>query len=195
MPYSIALLLSILLPSLALAASASLSATPNTEPDLAKYRIYRAIPCGGQATFLVDVIPPSWPYVDNTVPSGVETVGYEVTAVDESGNESGRSNHACKTFTITYYKYVTDANGVTWGLVDVGLTPSPKYRVYRNGAFLGHDHDVASDLVLVDGVAYFGGTDGDTQWWVWTEANGWVPVPLPGSDTMAPAAPQNLTAD
>lgn len=198
MSYIIALLLSALLPSLALAASASLSATPNTEPDLAKYRVYRAIPCGTQATFLTDVIPPLWPYVDNTVPTGAETVGYEVTAVDESGNESGRSNHACKAFTATPPTYVesgTDGNGVLWGLVDLGLQPAPKYRIYKDGIdFSAH----ASDLELVAGIAYFHGTEGDQNWYRWDVAtNSWVSVgtALPVSDVTPPSIPQNLVAD
>jgi hypothetical protein len=81
-----------------------------------------------------------------------------------------------------------------WGLVDQGLQPAPKYRIYRNGADFGAH---ASDLTLVNGVAQFHGTDGDTAWYVYVDGTGWqvVQEPKPDLDTTAPAIPQGLKAE
>jgi hypothetical protein len=71
--------------------SVELSWDANTEPDLAGYRIYRALN-GGAFEKIADVneIPA---YSDKPVEAG-KTYRYVVTAVDKSGNESARSSVA-----------------------------------------------------------------------------------------------------
>ena len=167
------------------AETANLTWNPNTEPDLAGYRIYRAIPCGGMATFVLQI--PGVGYSDQTIPSGTQTVGYELSAIDTSGNESARTAQACKAFAIVYYKTVTDAQGVTWGLVGSG----PEYRVYRQGADLqpGDPGNIASDVRVRNGVAEFQGTHGDTSWWMYSDATGWQQV---NEDVTPPAVPAGL---
>jgi hypothetical protein len=69
-------------------ASVELSWNSNTEPDLAGYRVYRSLD-GGAFEKVADVneIPA---YSDHAVERG-KTYRYTVTAMDKSGNESGRS--------------------------------------------------------------------------------------------------------
>jgi hypothetical protein len=71
---------------------ASLSWTPNSEADLAGYSVYRALSDGGAFTRLNAGLLTAPEYEDATVPSGTETVWYQVTATDDSGNESARSS-------------------------------------------------------------------------------------------------------
>jgi hypothetical protein len=69
-------------------ASNELSWDPNTESDLASYRVYRAA-SGGQLEKLADVAPvPA--YSDKAIQKGVE-YRYAVTALDRAGNESQKS--------------------------------------------------------------------------------------------------------
>lgn len=68
--------------------SAELSWERNAEPDLAGYRIYRAVP-NGRFEKIADVgALPS--YRDSTVEHG-KTYRYAISAVDQSGNESPQS--------------------------------------------------------------------------------------------------------
>ncbi|MCP4712898.1 MAG: hypothetical protein GY869_30085, partial [Planctomycetes bacterium] len=63
----------------------------NSEPDLAKYRIYRDL--SATATTLVDSVtgaPLDWAYIDNNVTNGT-TYYYRITAVDSTGNVSSYS--------------------------------------------------------------------------------------------------------
>lgn len=183
------LLLIVLLPALSEAASVTLTWNANTESDLAGYKVYRGTPCGNPQALPgpIATLDKVTTYVDSSAPDGVD-VEYEITAYDTSGNESVRSNRACKMYVITYYKTVTDAKGDLWGLVGTG----PKYRVYLNGQDLlpGVEKNNASDVRLVDGVAQFQGTDGDTAWYVYVDGKGWQPV-----DQTPPAAPTGLKAE
>lgn len=160
---------------------------PNAESDLAGYKVYRTSPCGvnGALSLLATLgtTPPS--FVDLTAPDA--DAEYAVTAFDDSGNESAYSNLACKRFVLTYFKSVTDAAGVVWGLVGSG----PTYRVYRNGADLcpACEQNNASDVRLNNGVPEFQGTDGDTAWYVYSDATGWQVA-----DSTPPAAPTGLEA-
>jgi hypothetical protein len=194
MPIVILLLLLVMLvPSIAGAASNSMIWDPNTETDLAGYKVYRFTPCGDALTGAPSVPLSSLAvlgtvntYTDTTAPDGVD-VEYRVTAYDTSGNESPFSNQYCKKFQLVYHKTVTDKDNVLWGLVGAG----PSYRVYKNGADLlpGNAQNNATDVRLVDGVAQFKGTDGDNTWYIYTTANGWKPA-----DQTPPAAPINLRA-
>jgi hypothetical protein len=69
-------------------ASIELSWEPNSESDLASYRIYRAL--GGGAFEKVGDVSAVPAYSDRTVERGKQ-YRYAVTAVDRAGNESGRS--------------------------------------------------------------------------------------------------------
>lgn len=159
----------------------------NSEEDVAGYRVYGGQPCGNPAAlpFIADVGKvTSYRYTGPDANSE-----FEVTAYDTSGNESVRSNRACKMYVITYYKTVTDAKGDLWGLVGDG----PSYRVYKNGADLepGVAENIASDVRLTNGVAEFKGTDGDETWYVYVDGKGWQPA---NTDTTPPAAPTGLEA-
>jgi hypothetical protein len=63
--------------------------TPSTEPDLAGYRVYRAV-SGGPAERLAEVPPTRSAWLDATAQAG-ETYLYSLSAVDQAGNESPRS--------------------------------------------------------------------------------------------------------
>lgn len=72
----------------AAANSIELSWDPNTEPDLAAYRIYRST-AGGAFEKLAD-LPPVPAYSDKAIKQDT-AYRYQVTAVDRAGNESQRS--------------------------------------------------------------------------------------------------------
>jgi|YelNatPaOPRAMG01_1025707.scaffolds.fasta_scaffold49589_8 hypothetical protein len=87
----------LLLASVVFAVDINLKATwtPNTEPDMAKYRLYRID--GGSRVLIAEIPhPPALPYsfkID--IPAGTEgTAIFVLTAVDTSGNESEDSNQA-----------------------------------------------------------------------------------------------------
>jgi hypothetical protein len=62
----------------------------NVEPDLASYTVYRRLEAGG--TFDVLAVGVSGTqYVDNALPQGIQDVWYQLTALDQSGNESAHS--------------------------------------------------------------------------------------------------------
>ena len=65
---------------------------PNPEPDLAGYSIYRSLAAGGPFVALNGALLTGSEFVDTTIPAGTETAWYQVTASDDSGNESARSN-------------------------------------------------------------------------------------------------------
>ena len=64
--------------------------TPNTEPDLAGYHVYRATTAGGATTRLDASLLTSADFVDTSAPDSV-SLWYSVTAVDASNNESAHS--------------------------------------------------------------------------------------------------------
>jgi bacillopeptidase F len=69
----------------------------NKERDLAGYHVYRSTKSGGERERLTDKPLNRTTYSDETVKQGA-TYYYTVTAVDKSGNESGRSKEH-KTYT------------------------------------------------------------------------------------------------
>ncbi|HTS61314.1 MAG TPA: hypothetical protein VMH28_04785 [Candidatus Acidoferrales bacterium] len=69
-------------------ASVELSWDPNTEPDLAGYRVYRAV--GGGAFEKIADLSPVPSYSDKPVERG-KTYRYAITAFDKAGNESART--------------------------------------------------------------------------------------------------------
>jgi hypothetical protein len=62
-----------------------------SEPDLAGYRVWRAPNGGGTWTLVARPAAKDSTWTDFSPPSGVTKVGYAVSAVDGSGNESARS--------------------------------------------------------------------------------------------------------
>jgi hypothetical protein len=67
-----------------------LSWSINVEPDLAGYRVYRSQDETGKGSLLTPSLLPSPAYRDTSVESG-QHYWYNVTAVDQAGNESTRS--------------------------------------------------------------------------------------------------------
>ena len=63
--------------------------SPSTEEDLAQYRVYRSED-GGEAKRLAEVAFTTATWLDETVQAG-RIYTYTLTAVDEAGNESARS--------------------------------------------------------------------------------------------------------
>lgn len=66
--------------------------TPNAEADLAGYTVYRALSAGGPYAPISGSLVTIATYVDAAIPAGTATVWYQVTARDDSGNESARSS-------------------------------------------------------------------------------------------------------
>jgi hypothetical protein len=65
--------------------------TPNAEPDLAGYRVYRATAPEGPWTRLVSTSVTASSYVDAQLPAGADVIYYAVSAFDRSGGEGPRS--------------------------------------------------------------------------------------------------------
>lgn len=94
-----------LFPMMSYAGSATILWTPNTESDLAGYKVYRgngACSIGPLQPLIVNGSPvtvtsPTATYTDTTVPTFDGQLCYEVTAYDTAGNESVRSNRATRT--------------------------------------------------------------------------------------------------
>ncbi|MBI1797101.1 MAG: hypothetical protein HYR74_08625 [Candidatus Eisenbacteria bacterium] len=70
----------------------------NSEPDLNGYDVYRATAAGGPYVKLNGALVSATDYLDNTIASGTAQVWYQVTALDNSGNESARSASATVNF-------------------------------------------------------------------------------------------------
>jgi hypothetical protein len=93
-----------LVPVMSYAASATLTWTPNTETDLAGYKVYRGngVCAIGPLQPLVvsgsnvSVLAPLATYTDTTVPTFDGSLCYELTAFDTAGNESTHSIRATK---------------------------------------------------------------------------------------------------
>lgn len=61
----------------------------NTEADLAGYKIWRSISTGPLA--LLTSVGKVSTYTDNAMPNNDTTLGYALSAIDTSGNESAKS--------------------------------------------------------------------------------------------------------
>jgi fibronectin type 3 domain-containing protein len=81
----------LVLPSLVLAGSATVTWQPNTEADLAKYRVYWSTATGTYGSYKAEVLKGTTTYVANNLTDG-QTYYFVLTAVDASGNESGFSS-------------------------------------------------------------------------------------------------------
>lgn len=88
-----AILMVVLFPAISLAASRKLQCDPNTEPDLAGYKLY----WGTQSGFYTQQVDTGKQLELGYTVTGL-TDGYYcfvATAYDTSGNESGYSNEVC----------------------------------------------------------------------------------------------------
>lgn len=63
----------------------------NTEPDLMGYTVFRATSSSGPFSALNGSLLSTNDYVDSNLPAGNGTLWYQVTATDETGNQSARS--------------------------------------------------------------------------------------------------------
>jgi hypothetical protein len=79
------------------------------EPDLSGYSVYRRDVQGGPFQRISGAILTSTQILDQSVPAGSDAVWYQVTATDQSGNESARSAVAGVSFTATIAGWEMDA--------------------------------------------------------------------------------------
>ena len=80
--------------AIAVPGAVELTWSPNSEPDLAGYKVYRSSgPEGGFVTRLTPQVLQVPVFRDTTVTAGTSYV-YHVTAVDKNGNESTPSEDA-----------------------------------------------------------------------------------------------------
>lgn len=84
-----------------------LSWTPNTEPDLDGYIVYR----DGVEVARVPATQPS--YVDETVNDDADKACYEVAAYDKKGNVSGRTEPVCKAYPLHLFTITESKHAVT----------------------------------------------------------------------------------
>jgi len=93
-----------LIPISAMAASATLTWTANSESDLSGYEVFRGngvCAVGPLQPLIINAVPvvvnkPLSTFTDTTVPTFDGDLCYEINAVDIAGNKSGRSNRATK---------------------------------------------------------------------------------------------------
>jgi|GEM_PF-3069408 len=140
----------------------------NTEPDLAGYRVYRAIESGGSTVFVASTVAHS--YRDATVDDG-RPYYYVLTAVDQAGNESTDSGEATGVSTAE-----TDL-----GLLAITLDPANP-TLGQSGRIVadvrnGGPAAVAADVCLYDGDPALGGLIGSAPIHLLAGATGQVSVP------------------
>jgi hypothetical protein len=91
--------------------------TANGEPDLSSYTVYRTLEPGGSFEVVAASLTGT-SYVDSSIPDGTPNVWYQVTATDQSGNESAHSASASAT--------LASATGATaWNLSAAYPNPGP----------------------------------------------------------------------
>jgi hypothetical protein len=92
--------------------------SPNAEPDLATYTVYRTLESGG----LYEVVATGLTnpeYVDSGIPDGIANAWYRVTATDQSGNESAYSG------AVSVALASSSAPATTWNLKPAYPNPGP----------------------------------------------------------------------
>jgi len=148
----------------------------NTETGLHKYNIYRNT--SSPATTLIDSCvassPPDSFYVDTDLTNG-ETYYYRVTAVDDTGNESGFSNEVSSSPTqfhvITTGPFVNDVGvgggGLSWGDydndgdLDLFAASGVHNNVLYNNDGNGSLTEVTTGPIVTEGGHSIGGSWGD----------------------------------
>ncbi len=117
--------------------------TARTESDLAGYNVYRSGSATGTFTKVNAAVLIGTTYADTTAPVGVASF-YQVTAVDQAGNESVRSAtvNAVRPDTtapdaVTGVTATASTAGVTVGWSASTATDLAGYNVYRSGSATG----------------------------------------------------------
>jgi hypothetical protein len=67
--------------------------------DLAGYSVFRRTVSGGPFTLVSGGLVGATEFLDNSIPTGTDMVWYQITATDDSGNESSPSNAVAVSFT------------------------------------------------------------------------------------------------
>ena len=96
--FSLIIFIIFAIPGLAIAGSATLHWQPNTESDLAGYRIYYGTSSRSYGSY-ISVGKNTTSYTINNLTEG-QTYYFALTGVDTSGNESGYSTEVSKTIQI-----------------------------------------------------------------------------------------------
>ena len=120
----------------------------NSEPDLASYSVYRSTTLGSPGTALASGLSTS-DYTDSTVTNDT-TYYYSVTAIDEDGNESDRSDELDATPVESVSSYQNDfssaptienesGNTSPWINNNVSMPPAGQYTFVEGFASLTHD--------------------------------------------------------
>jgi hypothetical protein len=91
--------------------------SPNGEPDLAGYTVYRRIGSSGSFTPLTAQPVTATQYLDSSIPGTATEVSYLVTASDVSGNESAHSATASASLEV--------ASAADWSISAAYPNPSP----------------------------------------------------------------------
>lgn len=91
----------------------------NAEPDLMGYNVYRAFAAGGPFTQVNVALLTGTEYTDSSIPAGTEQVWYQISAEDDSGNESARSA------TANVVLSSSTVAGTSWTLETGYPNPSP----------------------------------------------------------------------
>ncbi|MEA5113120.1 MAG: CARDB domain-containing protein [Geobacteraceae bacterium] len=144
------------------------SVTPNGEPDLAGYLVYRRT--GEEWTRLTPDPVTGTSYPDAQRPNGSYT--YRITAVDMAGNESGPSNEATANVAVGLQAapVITGARSLTSGQIEITwtcqATEKAGFNVYRATTAGGPYAKVGSLPADGASVADSGVTSGTTYYYV-----------------------------
>ena len=92
--------------------------SPNAEPDLAGYTVYRRLTPSGSFTALNSPTSLANQFHDSSLPAGTTTVWYQISATDQTGNESSRSG----VFSLSLES--TSAAATAWTLQSAYPNPS-----------------------------------------------------------------------
>ncbi len=129
----------------------------NTATDLAGYNVYRSTSAAGTYTRVNTTLVTGTTYADTTAPAG--TAFYQVTAVDQAGNESVRSATVSATrvdvtppAVVTGVTATGSATAVTLGWTASTATDLSGYNVYRSATATGTF--VKLNATPLSGVAY-----------------------------------------
>lgn len=98
------------------ATSARVHWNANTEPDLAGYHVYRAFASTGPFTRVTTTLVTGAQWDDASLPDTTSAVWYQVTASDQTGNESARS--------ATFQLSMTGAGITAWQISPAYPNPS-----------------------------------------------------------------------
>jgi len=113
----------------------TLSWTANTESDLAKYRVYRSTSSGFTPSSGNKIAEPTNnSYTDVGLTNGT-TYYYKISAIDNTGNESGYSNEVSATplFRVTYFVPNSGITGIGVTIYGVGFSTTSSDNTVKFG--------------------------------------------------------------